>query len=73
MKISLKITTLFILLFSCMAFLIVGVFALTETDFKVSGDIQYVVPPPDASEFPWLEFTYDRKPNLLLLLFQFKN
>lgn len=37
---------------------IVGVFAVTEVDFKVSGNIEYIVPLPAPEDYSYLTFSY---------------
>ena len=57
---SIKGKILSVISFMCLAvaLFMVGVWAVTETDFKVSGNIEYIVPAPDESEYPYLTFSY---------------
>ena len=57
---SIKGKILSVISFVCLAvaLFMVGVWAVTETDFKVSGNIEYVVPIPTEADYPYLTFSF---------------
>lgn len=59
MKVVTKIVGLITVAIACISMFIVGVFAVTDLNFKVTGNIEYQVPILDASEFSNLTFIYD--------------
>lgn len=58
MKSKLKVLSLVSIIIACFSMFIVGVFAVTEVDFKISGNIQYIAPIPTEADYSYLTFSF---------------
>lgn len=58
MNITKKIITIISLTCLSIVLLMIGAWAVTDSNFKIGGNIEYKVPIPDESEYSYLTFSY---------------